>query len=66
VPPPRGRARVASPDGAAVLEGEERGAPADAEAIGRRLAERLLARGARELLDGAAGGAGVARGEEAV
>lgn len=63
------RARVASPDGASLLDGEERGAPGDAEAIGRRLAERLVARGARELLEGAAGGAGgagAARGEEAV
>jgi len=60
------RARVASPDGASLLDGEERGAPADAEAIGRRLADRLLARGARELLDQTAGGAGASRGEEAV
>ncbi len=40
------RALVASEDGRQVLRGEDEGAPAEAERIGRRLAESLLERGA--------------------
>ncbi len=44
------RGLVARPDGTTVLRDEERGAPEDAEQIGIRLAERLLAAGADEIL----------------
>jgi hydroxymethylbilane synthase len=44
------RAQVSDLDGTRRLEDEADGATADAEAIGRRLAERLLARGAGALL----------------
>jgi hydroxymethylbilane synthase len=44
------RALVARPDGARVVEGETSGAVADAAALGRALAEDLLARGAGEIL----------------
>ncbi len=48
------RAMVASPDGAETLTGEESG-PADApEALGQRMADDLLARGAARLLAAAA------------
>lgn len=40
------RALVASEDGQRVLRGEDEGTPAEAERIGRRLAEALLERGA--------------------
>src|SRR5262245_61792719 len=42
---------VASPDGAELIRAHAEGTPADAEEIGRRLAEDLLARGARRILD---------------
>ncbi len=44
------RGAVVQGDGTRRLEGQVSGAAADAEAVGRRLAEELLARGARELL----------------
>lgn len=44
------RGLVASPDGTTVLRDEQRGASADAEAIGIQVAERLLAAGADEIL----------------
>lgn len=44
------RGLVARPDGTTVLRDEERGVPADAEAIGIRVAERLLDAGADEIL----------------
>jgi hydroxymethylbilane synthase len=44
------RAQVSDPDGARWLEDARDGATADAEAIGREVAQRLLARGAGELL----------------
>ena len=43
-------ARVLSGDGRQVLEGSAGGQPAEALAIGRRLAEELLARGAGEMI----------------
>jgi hydroxymethylbilane synthase len=43
------RAVVASEDGRRVLRAEAAGAPADAEALGRSLAESLLARGAEAI-----------------
>jgi hydroxymethylbilane synthase len=46
---------VASVDGTTVLSGEVSGPGSQAEALGERLAEDLLGRGARSLL--AAGGA---------
>jgi hydroxymethylbilane synthase len=49
------RAAVLPPDGRARVAGEDAGPAADAEAVGRRLAEALLARGARELLAGPGG-----------
>ena len=42
---------VASPDGATVLAGEVGGSASQAAALGERLADDLLARGARALLD---------------
>ncbi|WP_415904646.1 hydroxymethylbilane synthase [Neptuniibacter sp. QD48_55] len=45
------RGLVAKPDGTLILRDEQRGAPADAEAIGIELADRLLAAGAKEILD---------------
>lgn len=44
------RGFVASPDGQQLVAGELRGALGDDEAIGRQLAEQLLARGADDLL----------------
>jgi hydroxymethylbilane synthase len=41
---------VASPDGATLLRSSVAGAASSAEALGRRLAEELLARGARQVL----------------
>ena len=46
------RGFVASPDGRQVVAGEARGARDDDEALGRQLAEHLLARGADALLTG--------------
>jgi hydroxymethylbilane synthase len=42
---------VASPDGSELVRGETEGPAADAERLGRELAERLLERGAREILE---------------
>jgi hydroxymethylbilane synthase len=50
------RALVAELDGSAILTGEADGAPADAEAIGRRLASDLLGRGAAAMIARAHGG----------
>ena len=47
-------ALVATPDGLACLRDSLRGRSDTAEAIGRELAERMLGRGAREILDRAA------------
>jgi len=44
------RGLVASPDGSRVVRGELRGPRADAELLGRRLADRLLADGADHIL----------------
>jgi hydroxymethylbilane synthase len=44
------RGAVLSPDGARRVAGETSGPAAEAESVGRQLAETLLARGARELL----------------
>jgi hydroxymethylbilane synthase len=44
------RAAVLRPDGGRRVEAETTGAPAEAERLGQRLAEELLARGAREIL----------------
>ena len=49
------RALVGAPDGARVVRGERRGPENDAEAIGTALAHELLARGAKEILDGVYG-----------
>jgi hydroxymethylbilane synthase len=46
------RALVASPDGKHVIRGEQSGLAADAERIGVMLAEQLLARGGKEILEG--------------
>ncbi len=45
------RGLVGRPDGSVILRGEVRGPRAEAEALGERLADDLLARGAREILD---------------
>jgi hydroxymethylbilane synthase len=45
------RAMVGSPDGRRVVRGAIEGTPAEAEALGRRLAEDLLSRGAGEILN---------------
>lgn len=45
------QALVASPDGKRVLRSEQSGATADAEYLGSELAEQLLARGGREILE---------------
>ncbi|UCH53891.1 MAG: hydroxymethylbilane synthase [Pseudomonadota bacterium] len=45
------RGLVGDPDGSQVIRGEIRGAPAEADGIGQALAEDLLARGARRILD---------------
>lgn len=42
--------RVLSPDGRETIEGVESGPPAEAEAVGRRLARTLLSRGAARLV----------------
>jgi hydroxymethylbilane synthase len=44
------RGLVASPDGRRLVQGERRGTPGEAEAVGTALAEDLLARGAAEIL----------------
>ncbi len=49
------RGLVASTDGKTVVAGERRGRPDEAEAMGVSLAEELLGRGAREILDGLMG-----------
>lgn len=46
------RALIASPDGTRVIRGEQSGPRADTEQIGIVLAEQLLARGGKEILDG--------------
>jgi hydroxymethylbilane synthase len=46
-------AMVASPDGAELVRSETEGPPSDAERLGRELAERLLERGARKILEAA-------------
>ena len=48
------RAMVASPDGAETLTGEAQGTADDAEALGQRMADDLLGRGAGRLLAAAA------------
>jgi hydroxymethylbilane synthase len=45
---------VITPDGARALRGRETGAPADAEALGAKLAARLLSEGAGRLLEASA------------
>lgn len=45
------RALVASMDGKRIVSGERTGSTADASAIGAELAQELIARGAREILD---------------
>lgn len=45
------RGLVGWPDGSDIVRGETSGAAADAESLGRTLAEDLLARGARPILD---------------
>ena len=49
------RGFIAAPDGRRRIAGEGRGAPENAEEIGRRLAEQLRARGADALLEALAG-----------
>jgi len=49
------RALVGAPDGTRIVRGERRGAADDAESIGAALAQELLARGAKEILDGVYG-----------
>ena len=49
------RALVGAPDGARIIRGERRGAAIDAESIGAELARELLARGAKQILDGVYG-----------
>ncbi|MBZ0134069.1 MAG: hydroxymethylbilane synthase, partial [Rhodocyclaceae bacterium] len=44
------RGFVAAPDGSRMASAELRGEPADAEALGLKLAEELRARGAEEIL----------------
>ena len=45
------RGLVGQPDGGQIIQGEIKGARADAETLGNTLAEDLLARGAREILE---------------
>jgi hydroxymethylbilane synthase len=45
------RGAVLSPDGSRRVAGEIAGSSADAEDLGKRLADELLARGAKELLE---------------
>jgi hydroxymethylbilane synthase len=45
------RGMVGRPDGSQILRGSARGTVADPEALGVALAEQLLARGAKEILD---------------
>ncbi len=45
------RGLVGEPDGSQVVRGELRGAPTEGEALGRALAEDLLGRGARAILE---------------
>jgi len=49
---------VASPDGATILRGEERGPLGKAQAVGRALAEKLLSDGAADILREIRGGTG--------
>lgn len=49
------RGLVASPDGTQLVRGERRGMREQAEAVGIALAEDLLARGAREILEAVLG-----------
>ena len=49
------RALVGAPDGTRIVRGERRGAAVDAAAIGAAVAQELLARGAKEILDGVYG-----------
>ncbi len=49
------RGFVATPDGRQMISGEQRGAPADAESIGQRLAQVLRAQGADAVLAALAG-----------
>ena len=51
------RGLVGWPDGSNIVRGEISGAAADAESLGRTLAEDLLARGARPILDALLAGA---------
>ncbi|MEN8107779.1 MAG: hydroxymethylbilane synthase [Pseudomonadota bacterium] len=51
------RGLVGWPDGSDIVRGEISGAAADAESLGRMLAEDLLARGARPILDALLAGA---------
>ncbi len=48
------RGLVGSPDGRQIVRGEIRGAPEDAQALGDRLGQDLLQRGAAEILQGLA------------
>ena len=50
------RGLVATTDGATLVRGETRGSVAEAEALGRSLAEELLGRGARAILETLTGG----------
>ena len=45
------RAAVGDPDGRRLLRDGEEGDPADADAMGRRVAERMIEAGAAEILD---------------
>ncbi|MBS1229719.1 MAG: porphobilinogen deaminase [Proteobacteria bacterium] len=45
------RGFVATPDGRQMISGELRGAPGDADSIGRTLAQRLREQGAQQILD---------------
>jgi hydroxymethylbilane synthase len=49
------RGLVGAPDGSQVIRGERRGAASEAVALGRDLADELLRRGARAILDSHAG-----------
>jgi hydroxymethylbilane synthase len=51
------RGLVGRPDGSEIVRGQISGPAQDAETLGRELAEELLARGARQILDALLGGA---------
>jgi hydroxymethylbilane synthase len=51
------RGLVGWPDGSEIVHGQIVGPASDAESLGRELAEDLLARGARRILDALLGGA---------